>query len=83
MTREEWLKIQGQRQRELNIEKARYFKVRREALEEHCAAICASAEGKREREAERKQLEQDVDRGGRFRFICWGDITELKLWAKR
>lgn len=68
MTREEWLKIQGQRQRELNIEKARYF---------------ASAEGKREREAERKQLEQDVDRSGRFRFICWGDITELKLWAKR
>ena len=31
-----------------------------------------------------QRAEQNVAyRGDNFRFVCWGDVTELKLWRRR
>jgi hypothetical protein len=28
------------------------------------------------------EVEKNCEKGGKFKFVCWGDITEMKLWAK-
>jgi len=40
---------------------------------------------KRSREllAERKDFEQECERGGNFRFVAWSEIADLKLWERQ
>ena len=28
------------------------------------------------------EVEKNCEKGGKFKFVCWGDITEMKLWAR-